>query len=67
MPLPHVPLVTPDGKIKPAPFARLDVRTINRKKQPVTQWLIHWESLGPEDATWEDESFLQHSFPAFQP
>ena len=53
VPLPHVPLVTPDGKIKTEPFALLllDERLIQRKKTPVKQWLVHWESLGPEDAT----------------
>jgi hypothetical protein len=67
VPLPHVPLVTPDGKIKTAPFACLDERLIHRKKIPVKEWLIHWESLGPEDATWEDMRFIETSFPEFQP
>lgn len=67
VPLPHVPLVTPDGKIKTTPFALLDERLIQRKKTPVKQWLIHWESLGPEDATWEDLQFIKATFPSFQP
>jgi len=67
VPLPHVPLVTHDGKIKTAPFALLDERLIQRQKSPVKQWLIHWESLGPEDATWEDMRFIQTIFPTFQP
>lgn len=67
IPLPHVPLLTADGKIKTAPFAILDERIIQRQKSPVKQLLIHWESLGPEDATWEDFSFIQTHFPDFQP
>lgn len=67
IPLPHVPLVTEDGKIKTFPFAFLDERIINRQKTPVEQLLIHWESLGPEDATWEDLRFIQTQFPSFQP
>lgn len=67
IPLPHVPLVTEDGKIKTAPFSVLDERLIQRKKSPVKQWLIHWESLGPEDATWEDMHFIRATFPSFQP
>jgi hypothetical protein len=65
IPLPHVPMVTPDGKIKTAPLAILDHRLIQRKKVPVKQLLIHWESLGPEDATWEDLSFIRSTFPQF--
>lgn len=67
VPLPNVPLVTDDGKIKTTPFALLDERIIQRKKTPVKQWLIHWESLGPEDATWEDLTFIKKIFPQFQP
>jgi hypothetical protein len=66
IPLPHVPLVTPDGKIKTAPLALLDERLIQHNKTPVKQWLIHWESLGPEDATWEDMRYIQTTFPDFQ-
>jgi len=66
IPLPHVPLVTDDGKIKTAPLAVLDERIIQRHRSPVKQLLIHWESLGPEDATWEDLRFIQTQFPAFQ-
>jgi hypothetical protein len=67
VPLPHVPLVTADGKIKTAPFATLDERTIHRQQTPVRQLLIHWESLGPEDTTWEDLSFIIRHFPSYQP
>jgi hypothetical protein len=58
-------MVTADGKIKTAPMAILDQRLIQRKKIPVKQLLIHWESLGPEDATWEDLSFIRSTFPQF--
>lgn len=67
VPLPHVPLVTEDGKIKTTPFAVLDERIIQRQKTPVKQLLIHWESLGPEDATWEDLRFIETQFPGFYP
>lgn len=63
VPLPNVPLVTEDGKIETSPFCLLDERIIQRKKVPVKQWLIHWESLGPEDATWEDLPFIRKLFP----
>lgn len=65
IPLPNVPMVTPDGKIKTVPLAILDERTVQRQWAPVKQLLIHWESLGPEDATWEDLCFIQVTFPQF--
>jgi hypothetical protein len=33
----------------------------------VPQWLIHWENMSPDDVTWEDASFIQSTFPQFQP
>jgi hypothetical protein len=65
IPLPNVPLVTAEGKIKTTPLAILDERIIQRKKIPVKQLLIHWESLGPDDATWEDLCFIATTFPSF--
>jgi hypothetical protein len=34
---------------------------------PVAQWLIKWENLPADQATWEDASFIQKVFPAFHP
>jgi hypothetical protein len=65
IPLPNVPMVTPDGKIKTVPMTILDERIIQRQRAPVKQLLVHWESLGPEDATWEDLRFIQVAFPQF--
>jgi hypothetical protein len=31
----------------------------------VVQWLVQWENLSPEEATWEDADFIKESFPAF--
>lgn len=67
IPLPHVPMVTEDGKIKTTPFVVLDERLIQRQRTPVKQLLIHWESLGPEDASWEDLRFIETQFPSFHP
>jgi hypothetical protein len=33
----------------------------------IPQWLIHWEGMEPEDATWEDADYIQATFPNFQP
>ena len=67
IPLPHVPLVTTDGRIKTTPLAMLQRRIIQRKGQPVAQWLIHWENLAAEDAAWEDVPFITKTFPSFSP
>lgn len=37
-----------------------------RKGKKVSQSLIRWVNLQPEDATWEDTSFIQAQFPDFQ-
>jgi hypothetical protein len=71
VPNPTLPLLTPDGKVKYAPLAVLQYRQIPRSAGaydiPVPQWLIHWENMTPEEATWEDAKFIQATFPSFQP
>jgi hypothetical protein len=71
IPNPKLPLVTADGKIKMAPKAILQHRQIPRNAGeydiPVPQWLIHWENMEEHEATWEDASFIQATFPWFKP
>jgi ribosomal protein L21E len=71
IPNPTLPMLTPDGKIKVAPFAVLQYRQVPRSAGeydiPVPQWLIHWENLSPDEATWEDASFIRATFPDFHP
>jgi hypothetical protein len=71
VPNPKLPMLTPEGKIKVAPLAILQSRQVPRNAGeydiPVPQWLIHWENLTPEEATWEDASFIRSTFPAFHP
>jgi hypothetical protein len=68
-----LPLVTEDGKVKLAPLAILQRRIIPRHSPegdyeiPVTQWLIHWDSMTVDEATWEDSSFIHHAFSEFKP
>lgn len=40
-------------------------REVMRDGIPVTQWLIHWQNLAAEEASWEDQSFISNQFPAF--
>ena len=66
-----LPLVTPDGRIKIAPIAVLQRRQIPRTAGEydvdVPQCLVHWENMSPDEATWEDASFVQATFPEFKP
>nr|XP_027102747.1 uncharacterized protein LOC113723992 [Coffea arabica]XP_027108834.1 uncharacterized protein LOC113728650 [Coffea arabica] len=47
------------------PEAILRRRVILRNGQPVIQFLIKWNQLEPEEASWEDRSFIEPQFPAF--
>jgi len=71
VPNPRLPLVTPSGKIKIFPLAILERRqvphSIGEYDVAMPQWLIHWESMQPEEATWEDASFIQKTFQDFNP
>jgi hypothetical protein len=52
-----------------APEAILQRKLIPRVQGPISipvaQWLIKWQNLPVEQATWEDASFIQKIFPAF--
>lgn len=67
----QLPLLTSDGKVKVAPVAVLQRRQVPRSAGDydvaVPQWLVQWESMTPDEATWEDAHFIQATFPAFQP
>lgn len=66
IPSPGLPLVGPDGKIKTEPVKILERQIVQRKGDVVAQWLVQWQSLAPEEATWEDVSFIRKVFPNFQ-
>lgn len=61
------PLSTPEGQLMAEPVAILNWRMVKRNNQVVTQILVQWANLAPEDATWEDYSFITSQFPEFQP
>jgi hypothetical protein len=54
-----LPLVTPEGKIKTEPTAVLETRSLPRNGVLVTQWLVEWENLTPEEATREDANLIK--------
>lgn len=65
VPNPDLPLTNADGTLKTEPTLVLHVRQIPRNNVTVVQWLVQWENLSPEEATWEDADFLKEVFPAF--
>uniref|UniRef100_A0A8R7V1T5 Tf2-1-like SH3-like domain-containing protein n=1 Tax=Triticum urartu TaxID=4572 RepID=A0A8R7V1T5_TRIUA len=65
IPSKELPLVDSHGRIKTEPLAVLETRSLPRNGVLVTQWLIDWENLKPEEATWEDANFIKQVFPEF--
>lgn len=65
IPTQDLPLVHTNGFIKTDPVAVLQTRQVPRNNLPVVQWLVQWANLPPEDATWEDASFMKGTFPVF--
>jgi hypothetical protein len=65
VPSPHLPLINPDGTILIAPEAVLERKLIPRAQGdisiPVVQWLVKWENMSVDQATWEDASFIQNA------
>lgn len=33
----------------------------------VPQWLVHWDNMTEEEATWEDAHYMMATFPGFHP
>lgn len=48
------------------PEAVLQRRLIQRQDHPVTQWLIRWHGLDSDQASWEDQTFIEQQFPEFK-
>jgi hypothetical protein len=67
----NLPLVTPSGKLKINPIAVLERMQVPRSTGEydvaVPQWLVQWQDMTAEEATWEDAEFIQATFPEFKP
>ncbi|XP_071901187.1 uncharacterized protein [Coffea arabica] len=48
------------------PEAILKRRVIMREGRPVIQFLIKWNHLSYDEASWEDKTFIENQFPEFQ-
>jgi hypothetical protein len=70
VPNPRLPLVTSSGKLKTFPLCILQRRQVSRKQGgcdvAIPQWLIHWEGLSEDEATWENANFITSTFPSFK-
>jgi hypothetical protein len=66
-----LPMLTPQGKLKVKPQAILDIRQVPRSAGDydvaVPQWLVHWENMAEEEATWEDAHYMMATFPGYHP
>jgi hypothetical protein len=60
-----LPLIGEDGKIRTEPLKVHQTRSLPRNNVLVTQWLIEWANLAPEDTSWEDADFIKKIFPDF--
>jgi hypothetical protein len=60
-----LPLIGEDGKIHTEPLKVHQTRSLPRNNVLVTQWLIEWANLAPEDTSWEDANFIKKIFPDF--
>lgn len=58
IPIPELPLVGPDGKVKTIPVEILQRRVVPTGNEPMVPWSIHWENRSREDATWEEVAFM---------
>ena len=71
VPNPNLPLVTPEGKLKLCPLAVLQRRQVPKPAGdydvPCPQWLVHWDTMTEDEATWEDVEFMNSTFPSFKP
>jgi hypothetical protein len=58
--LPRPPYLSASSLI---PVAILDRRIVKKGHQSLVQLKIQWQSLSPDDATWEDYQVLRRTFP----
>jgi hypothetical protein len=65
IPVPHLPLIDATGKIHTTPVMVLETRAVPCPPVLVSQWLVQWLNMSPEEATWEDADFMKTAFPDF--
>ncbi len=61
------PVAGPEGAVLAQPEHILARRLVPKGNRAVSQVLVTWSNLRPEDATWEDYWKLKHRYPGFDP
>ena len=54
-----LPKLDEEGKIILEPKTITETRTKQLQNLSISEYLIKWKNLPPEDSTWEDENFIQ--------
>jgi hypothetical protein len=67
VPAQALPTFDDQGTLQVSPYCILDRRQVRKRGCTITQILVQWTSLPPEDATWEEAHSIQERFPNFQP
>ena len=62
-----IPSQASSPRLTKTPFSVIDTRTIKKNTTKASQWLIHWMNSPPEDASWEDVTYIQQHYPSFDP
>jgi hypothetical protein len=67
VPAQALPTFDDQGTLQVSPYRILDRRQVRKRGRTITQILVQWTNLPPEDATWEEAHSIQERFPNFQP
>ena len=59
--------VEPDGEFLVEPLRMLDRREIELRKRVVLQVKVQWKHFTPDEATLEEEKFMQEAYPELFP
>jgi hypothetical protein len=62
---PILPIASSTGQLKIYPLQILDRRSIKRDNSAISQLLIRWVNLPPEDSSWEDYDIIALHYPQF--
>jgi hypothetical protein len=62
-----LPSFDDQGTLQVLPCRILDRCQVRKRGRTITQVLVQWTNLHPEDATWEESHSLHERFPNFQP
>jgi len=67
VPAQALPTFDDQRTLQVSPYRILDQRQVRKRGRTITQILVQWTNLPPEDATWEEAHSIQERFPNFQP